>query len=367
MKIAAIINAIEQYACPALQEKWDNTGLQVGSVHDECTGVLVCLDATPAVVAEAKEKGCNLIVSHHPLFFKPVKKLVGATLPQATALEAIKAGIAIYSSHTAADSASAGVNAVLAQRLGVKPMRVLQPVEGYMVALSVIVPRSHAEVVQAALFDAGAGAIGNYDCCSFSIPGQGTFRPLEGSNPFVGTLGLSHEEDGIQIQVVLPTHKMGAVESAVLEVHPYETPAYQFTPMLNAPSQLGIGIYGISDDGLSPEAFVEHVKQVLGCKAVRTTKVDFGPDAKIRRVALCGGAGGELIGRAVAMGAQAYVTADIRYHDFVDYRDQILLIDAGHFETEAPIKEAFAQVVSKRFPMVPVYCTSSTDNPINYQ
>lgn len=366
MQNSAIIAAIERMASPSLQEKWDNTGLQVGSPLVECTGVLVCLDPTPAIVEEAKALGCNLIISHHPLFFKPVKRLTGATVPQATALAAISAGITIYSTHTACDSAQGGVSYALASALGIEPKRTLAPIEGRLVLLKVTVPRNSADMLRLALFDAGAGAVGNYDCCSFNVDGNGTFRALDGAEPAVGNVGEDHIEPETEVTVVLPAELMSQVERALIEAHPYETPAYAFIPTLNAEHNLGLGVYGISEEGLNASAFVDMVKERLGSKAVRCTAIDMDPEVKIRRVAVCGGAGGEFIGKAIAMGAQAYVTADVRYHDFVDYRDQILLIDAGHFETEAPFKQIIAQAIKEKFPMVPVHTTSTIDNPINY-
>lgn len=368
MRISAIISAIEAWANPAIQEKWDNTGLQLGSPSDECRGVLVCLDVTPAIVDEAIKLGCNLIVSHHPLFFKPVKRLTGSTPAGATAINAIAAGITIYSTHTAADSTRGGVSYILAEKLGIKPLRALAPLEGQLVSLRVTVPRSHAMEVQAALFDAGAGSLGNYDCCSFAIEGTGTFRPLPHSNPTIGKVGQPETVEETELSVVLTADKMRAIEQALLQTHPYETPAYQFAPMLNTIADMGLGIYGIieSEEPMTQMQFAEHVKKALGCQGVRTSAIDPDPELRIRRVAVCGGAGGEFIGRAIAMGAQAYVTADVRYHDFVDYRSQLLIIDAGHFDTEAPFKDALASVISEKFPEVPVHRTSTDDNPINF-
>lgn len=366
MRISSIIRAIEQFANPALQEPWDNTGLQLGSALDECSGVLVCLDPTPAVVQEATEKGCNLIVAHHPLFFKPLKRLTGNSSVEITAMNAIAAGISIYSTHTASDSALGGVNYALAKALDIRPERTLDPAKGTMTHLTAIVPVDHAEAVQYALFDAGAGAIGHYDCCSFSVSGTGTFRPLEGAKPAIGEVGLNTTQSEVALNMVLPTELMGRVESVLLDVHPYETPAYQFTPMLNSDRHLGLGIYGIANNPLAPAQFVEHVKQALGCQAVRTSKIDFPDGTLISRVAMCGGAGRDFIATAIAMGAQAYVSADLSYHDFVDYRDRILLIDAGHYNTEAPIKQVLHDLISAKFPDVPVSCTTTDDNPINY-
>lgn len=361
-----IIKTIEHFAPPTLQESWDNTGLQIGALGVECTGVLICFDVTPAVVEEAVELGYNLIISHHPLFFKGEKRLTGATPQQVCAINAITAGITIYSTHTASDSTKGGVSYLLAKRLGVTTMKVLSPLEGRMVRLDTIVPDTHVEEVRIALFDAGAGAIGNYDCCSFNIQGNGTFRPLAGSNPFVGEEGEEHEEHETMVSVVLPTELTGKVEAALLEVHPYETPAYQFIPVLNKLNEYGLGIYGVMEEGLAAAEFVEHVKKQLGAKTVRTTKLPDVPDLKIRRVAMCGGAGHEFISKAIAMGAQAYISADIKYHDFVDYQDRILLIDAGHYETEAAIKEALAELIREANPELKAIRCTESDNPVHY-
>lgn len=361
-----IIKTIEQFAPISLQESWDNTGLQVGALGVECTGVLICFDVTPAVVEEAIALGYNLIISHHPLFFKGEKRLIGANPQQVCAINAIAAGITIYSTHTAADSTKGGVSYLLAKRLGVQPMKVLSPLENRLVRLDVIVPDTHVDEVRVALFDAGAGAIGTYDCCSFNIAGTGTFRPLSGSHPFVGEEGEEHHESETMVSMVLPAELIGKVENVLLEVHPYETPAYQFIPMLNKLHDYGLGIYGVMEEGMTPEQFVEHVKKQLGAEIVRTTCLPDIPDLKIRRVAMCGGAGHEFIGKAIAMGAQAYISADIKYHDFVDYQDKILLIDAGHYETEVAIKDAMAELLRTANPdFTEIKCTEA-DNPVHY-
>lgn len=361
-----IIKAIEQFAPPSLQESWDNTGLQVGATRVECTGVLICFDVTPSVVEEAIALGYNLIISHHPLFFKGEKRLTGATPQQACAINAIAAGITIYSTHTAADSTKGGVSYILAQRLGVTPIKVIEPLSDRMVRLDAIVPDTHSDEVRMALFDAGAGAIGNYDCCSFNTKGTGTFRALDGADPFVGQPGEHHEEKETMISVILPTRLTDKVEQTLLDVHPYETPAYQFIPVLNKLREYGLGIYGVLEEGLRPEEFLKHVKEALGAKYVRSTQLPDIPDLKIRRVAMCGGAGHEFIPKAMAMGAQAYISADLKYHDFVDYQDKILLVDAGHYETEAAIKEALADILHEKFEgLVDIKCTES-DNPVHY-
>jgi len=366
MRNAAIINVIETLAPASLQEKWDNTGLQLGSPQNECTGVMICFDVTPDVVDEAIASGCNLIIAHHPLFFSPVKSLTAATLSGQVALKAIAAGISIYCSHTAADSTVGGVSYALASILGIDTIRTLSPAADQLVRLTVTVPLDRAEEVRAALFDGGAGAIGCYDGCSFNTEGYGTFRALEGADPYAGTVGEDHIENETQISVVLMRRDMARVESLLLEVHPYEEPAYQFTPMLNRMRRYGLGVYGTLPQPLTPTQLISRIKERLGTPMLRTTVLPDDPDLKISRIALCGGAGHDLIGNALAAGAQAYITADLKYHDFVEYRGRILLIDAGHFETEAPIKQVFADAIRKTFPDIRVMLTSTADNPVRY-
>lgn len=367
MRISAIINEIEKFAPRSLQEKWDNSGLQVGAPAVECSGVMICFDVTPEVIEEAIARNCNLIISHHPLFFKPVRSLTGATPQQVCAINAIAAGIVIYSAHTSADSTRGGVSHALARAIGVEPTKVLAPLTDRLVALRLYVPGSHAEAVRAAIFDAGAGAVGNYDCCSFDCNGTGSFRPLPGSDPYAGKTGELHICEEMAIDAIVPVSKISDVERAIIEAHPYETPAYTFTPTLNTLRDYGLGIYGLATDPVAPAEFIGRVKKALGCPVVRTTPLPTEPDVKIRRVAVCGGAGGDLIEKAISMGAQAYVSSDIRYHDFVDYRDRILLIDAGHYETEAAIKSVFADIIRKSFPSLEnINITSFNDNPINY-
>lgn len=364
MTISTILHALEQFAPPALQESWDNTGLQLGTVGNDCTGALVCLDVSPEVVDEAVERGCNLIISHHPLFFKGVKRLTGDTPGQVAAVKAIRAGITVYSTHTAIDSAPGGVSYELARLLGVDPIRVLAPAQNRLVHLQAIVPATHADTVRDALFDAGAGEVGDYDCCSFSFPGKGTFRPREGASPFIGEVGENALVDEVAVNMVLPAEKMSRVESVLREVHPYEEPAFSFTPMLNSMPRVGLGVYGTVDGGLSPEALVERVKKQLDVASVRCSGYVANSDVLIRRVALCGGAGGEFIPRAIASGAQAYVTADVRYHDFETYGRDILIIDAGHYQTEAPIKNVISRVISQKFPNFAVAIAQTKSSPM---
>lgn len=367
MLIGEIIAAIESVAHPGFQEDWDNTGLQVGNRLTECTGVLVCVDVTPAIVDEAVELGCNLIVSHHPLLFKGVKRLTGATPVEVSVMNAIAAGVSVYSCHTAIDNVPGGVSAAMARMLGIDVRRVLEELPPRNLKLSVMVPRDAAESVRMALFDAGAGSLGNYDCCSFNSEGTGTFQPMPGSHPYVGEEGEIHEEPETRIDMLVPVWLRAKAEAALLEVHPYEEPAYEFTELKNGSRHIGAGIIGTLRERMTPAELVEHVKKTFGSPVARCSAyVGENAGIAISRVALCGGSGGSFIGRALALGAQAYITSDVRYHDFVDHRSDILLIDIGHFESEQCTKDIFYQIITQKFANFAVYKSKLENNPINY-
>lgn len=368
MLIGEILAAIEAVAPLTLQEEWDNCGLQVGNRAQECTGVLVCVDATEATVAEATERGCNLIVSHHPLIFKGIKSLVGRTPVERTIIAAIRAGVSIYSSHTAMDNAPGGVSHAMAAKLGVEVLRPLAPLPAQWLVLNVRVPATHADSVRLALFDAGAGAMGDYDGCSFSVQGTGTFRALDGAKPFVGQVNEDHEEPEVNITVSVPHQLRGRVESILLETHPYQTPAYEFLEPRQSDPYAGCGVYGTLAERLTPCQLAERVKEVFNVPALRTTNPDnaLEPDALISRVAICGGAGGSFIKDAVSAGAQAYITGDIRYHDFLDFGGDILLMDIGHYEGEECTKDIFYQIITQKFPNFAVYKSEKGVNPVQY-
>jgi len=363
MHIADITAAIEAMAPRHLQEGYDNSGFQVGSPMSECTGVMLCVDATPEVIAEAKSKGCNLVISHHPLFFKGVKQLIGATPVQIAAMEAIAAGISIYSCHTSLDNAYSGVSWEMARKLGLTDLNVLDPQSGTMMKLAVMVPNDHAELVRLALYDAGAGAIGNYDCCSFSTNGTGSFRALEGANPYVGELLDIHHEPEVKIEVILPAVLKRRIEAALREVHPYEEPAYDFIALANDSTREGCGVRGIFNEPMPAIDLVELVKSKFNTPVARCSRL---PEGNISRVALCGGSGSSLFGKAIASGAQAMITSDTKYHDFIDYGRDLLIIDIGHHESEYCTKEIFYRIITEKFPNFAVYNSVTEKNPINY-
>ncbi len=303
--VGQIIGAIEEAAPRSLQEQWDNSGLICGSKAAECTGVALCLDVTPGVIEQAISAGCNLVIGHHPLIFKGMKSIVGRTPAERCVLAAIRGGISVYSSHTALDNAPDGVSHVMASRLGVEVRRPLAPLVAQWLVLNVRVPESHAESVRLALFDAGAGQMGRYDGCSFNVDGNGTFRPLDGAEPHVGTVGEDHTEPETQISVIVPLHLQRKVESALLEVHPYETPAYEFIKVANRDPYVGCGVTGVLTRRLKAKELIARVKEVFGIPVVRCAEIGqaMDPETPLSCVAICGGAGGSMIGDAISAGA----------------------------------------------------------------
>lgn len=363
MKVSDIISALEEVAPRPLQEEYDNCGLLVGSADAECTGALLTVDVTPNVVQEAIESGLNLIVAHHPLIFRGLKSLTGKTAVEQSVIMAIRGGISIYACHTCLDNAVDGVSKRMATMLGMKNVATLDPQKGKALKLSVFVPSEHAESLSKALFEAGAGVSGNYDSCCYMSDGRGSFRALDGADPFVGTIGEVHLEPETRLEVILPVWKRASVEAALLAVHPYETPAYEFIAIENF-SDTGSGAIGDLPEPVVASDFVERVKATFCSPVARCTS--FPMDRNVTKIAMCGGSGAFLIEKAIACGAQVFITSDTKYHDFVDYAERILIIDIGHHESENCTKDIFYHVIREKFPIFAVRYSQSDINPIKY-
>ena len=346
-----------------LQDGFDNAGLQVGLTDAEVTGVLLCLDVTEAVVDEAVALGCNLIVSHHPLIFSPLKRVTGATYVERCVIKALANGIAIYSAHTNLDNAPGGVNYRIAAKLGLQNVRILVPKEGALLKLSVYVPVAHADAVRSALFAAGCGNIGNYGSCSYNAVGYGTFEAGEGANPFCGSVGSLHKEEEVRIDTIMPAYIKGRVVKALLAAHPYEEPAFDIYPLQNSWDSVGAGIVGELPVAVDETAFLQQVKDTFAVGSVRYTALLGKP---VKRVALCGGAGGSFAGAAVAAGADVYITGEARYHDLFNYDGKMVVAVIGHYESEQFTMEIFKEIISGACPQVQVKTTSVCTNPIHY-
>lgn len=364
MTIGHIISVLEAFAPVALQESYDNCGLILGSALDECRGALLTVDCTEAVVDEAIARDCNLIIAHHPLIFKGIRRLNGRTDQERTVLKAVRNNIAVYACHTCLDSAPGGVSQRMAGMLGLESVAPLEQPQGKLLKLTAYVPEADADSLRLALADAGAGEIGNYDFCSYTVNGIGRFRAKSGANPYVGEIGEIHSENEECVQVVLPAWRRGAVERALLQTHPYEEPAYEFITLDNAPVMTGLGAVGILTEPVTPAQLVAKVKETFGSPVARCSA--YPSDSQIRRVAVCGGSGASLIGRAIAAGAQSIVTSDVKYHDFVDYAGDILIIDIGHHESENCAKSIFFDIISEKFPKFALWYAKADVNPINY-
>ncbi|MDR1675307.1 MAG: Nif3-like dinuclear metal center hexameric protein [Tannerella sp.] len=363
MKIKDILTEIERLAPLPLQESFDNAGVQVGDVEREATGALICLDVTEAVVDEALEKGCNLIVSHHPLAFKPFKSLTGRTYVERCLIKACRHDLAIYAAHTNLDNAYGGVNYRLAERIGLRQVRTLSPQKDALLKLSVFVPEAHAEAVRNALFDAGAGHIGKYDSCSFGLTGEGTFRAGENARPFCGATGQLHREKEIRIETILPAFRRSAVTRALLSVHPYEEPAFDFYPLSNTWDTAGSGIVGELSESEEVRDFLLRIRTLFKVDGLKYSNF---PGTSVRRIAVCGGSGAFLIPDAMAAGADAFITGEAKYNDFYDVEDRMLLVVAGHYETEMCTKDIFFDVISKKFHTFAVQISNTDSNPVKY-
>jgi len=363
MKIKDIINAIESFAPLQYQESYDNAGLLFGHPGWELSNVLLTLDATEEVIDEAIARNCNLVVAHHPIVFGGLKKITGSNYVERVAIKAIKHDIAVYAAHTNLDNVRNGVCGMMAQRLGLEQCRVLAPKKDLLKKLYTFVPHADAEKVRSALFAAGAGHIGNYNECSFNAEGNGTFKAGEGTDPYVGQQGQRHTEPETKLEVIFPMNLEGRVIQALLDSHPYEEVAYDIVRLENAYQQAGSGLIGTLSQPMEEAAFLRLGKERFQTGCVRYTPLRGKP---VKKVALCGGAGSFLLKKAMAAGADAYISADFKYHEFFDAENQIVIADVGHFESEQFTVELFYNILTEKFRnFAPLKSTIST-NPVNY-
>jgi dinuclear metal center YbgI/SA1388 family protein len=363
MQIGEIIATLENIAPLSFQESYDNSGLLIGTDDQLITKALITLDITEPVIDEAIRKGCNLIISHHPLIFTGIKKLVSGSSTERIVVKAIKNDIAIYAAHTNLDNASNGVNALLCRKLGIQNPRILKPASGLLKKLVTFCPASHAQKVRETLFEAGTGIIGNYDSCSFSVSGEGTFRALEGSSPFIGTKNELHSGNEVRIETIFPSFLQSAVIKALILAHPYEEVAYDIIPLDNHHPWVGAGMIGELLSPLDELSFLKGVKDILGAKCIRYSSLS---GKEIQKIAVCGGAGSFLINDAIAAGADVFLTGDVRYHDFFIPEGRILVADVGHFESEQFTKELIFAVLLEKFPTFAVQISETGTNPVSY-
>ncbi len=363
MKIQEIISVLESVAPSFLQESYDNAGLITGNSRWDCTGIITTLDATEAVVLEAIEKKCNLIVAHHPIIFGGLRKITGKNYVEQTIITAIKNDIAIYAIHTNLDNVLHGVNDAIADKLGLINRKILQPKNDTLKKLFTFVPVEFAENVRSAIFNAGGGHISNYSECSFNTAGQGTFKPGEGTNPFTGKRGIRHTEDEIKMEMIFPAWQEQAILKALIAAHPYEEVAYDMVALDNQNLLVGSGLVGELPQPLSENALLELLKEKFNLAVIRHTPL---LDKPVTKIALCGGAGSFLIGAAATSGAGFYITGDIKYHEFFDANNRLVVADIGHFESEQYTIDLLFDILSQKFPTFAVLKTGVKTNPVHY-
>jgi len=363
MHIREIVSYLEAIAPPVYQETYDNTGLLVGDPNGLVSSALLTLDITEEVIDEAIEAGCELIIAHHPIIFKGVKKLTGKTYVERCIIKAIKNDIAIFASHTNLDSIKGGVNTKISEKIGLTNLAILAPTKEQLLKLSTFIPADHLEIVRDALFSAGAGAIGKYDKASFSVDGLGTFRAGEEANPYVGEIGAFHSEKEIRFETILPRYLKDKVVNALVLAHPYEEVAYDLVLLENNLSDVGSGMIGWLPGAENELDFLARLAQIFGCKTIRHSALT---GKQIKKVAVCGGSGSFLIQDAISAGADVFITADLKYHEFFDAEEKIILADIGHYESEQFTKELFYEILIKKFPNFALRLSEVNTNPVLY-
>jgi dinuclear metal center YbgI/SA1388 family protein len=363
MRIQEVITHLENIAPPSLQENYDNAGLITGDANRPCTGVIVCLDSTADVIDEAIRSGANLVVAHHPIIFSGIKKLNGKNYVEKAVILAIKNDVAIYAIHTNLDNIIGGVNKQMADKLGLVNRRALLPKKEQLEKLYVFVPLSHEGKLKDALFEAGAGSIGNYSECSFSTPGTGSFKGGKDTNPYVGNPGERHLEDERRIEVVFPAYLEGKVLDAMRTVHPYEEIAFDLVKLGNEFAGLGSGLIGELAVAMDTTEFLALVKSSFQLQVLKHTSI---PKKQVKVVSLCGGAGSFLINKALAAKSDIYITGDIKYHEFFDANDRMLICDIGHFESEQFTIDLLYDILREKFTNFAVLKTKVKTNPVHY-
>lgn len=362
MKISEVIKELDRFAPPSLQESYDNAGLLVGDQTLEVTSILLTLDITEDVVQEAIDKKCNLIVAHHPIIFSGLKSLTGKNYVERTVLKAIKNDIALFSAHTNLDNVNQGVNKKFADKLELQNIKILSPKKGKLQKLTTYVPQVNTDDILEALFDVGAGNIGEYENCSFQHNGIGTFKPSSKANPHIGESGKLESVQENKIEVIVPEHLTSKVLKALFTSHPYEEVAYYLSTLENENQDIGSGMIGDLEQEMSSDDFLGHLKNQLNLEVIKFTPFN----RSIKKVALCGGSGQFLLKNAINSGADAYVSADFKYHEYFDADNQIMICDIGHYESEISTKELFYEVLSDKFSNIALVFAETNTNPTRY-
>ncbi len=363
MIINEIVRELEILAPLSLQESYDNAGLLIGDKNQICTGALITLDVTETILDEAITKKVNLIISHHPLIFGGLKKIVYDNSTERIIMKAIKNDIAIYAIHTNLDNSIEGVNAMICTKLNLVDCKILDPGKRQIRKLVTFCPTAYSEKVRKALFMAGAGHLGNYDSCSFNAEGVGTFKALAGANPFVGNIDQEHREEEVRIETIFPNYLERQVLNALFTSHPYEEVAYDIYSLENKNPTTGAGMIGKLSHPVGEIEFLKQLKDTFQTGCIKHSHLT---GRKIQIVAVCGGSGSFLSTKALQAGADIFVTGDIKYHDFFMPEGRMLLADIGHYESEQHTKELLLNHIKKKFPTFAVLISENNTNSIHY-
>lgn len=363
MIVQDVINYLEELAPLAYAENFDNVGLLVGDKNEKITGILVTLDTLEAVVDEAIKTNCNLIISFHPIIFKGLKKLNGNNYVERVVIKAIKNNIAIYSMHTALDNAIQGVNDMICNTLNLKNKQILIPQNETIKKLTTFVPKAEAEQIRTALFQAGAGSIGNYSNCSFNVEGYGTFNGNADSNPTKGEKGALHTEEETKITFTFPKHLEAIILKTLFKTHSYEEVAYEISTLENRNQHIGIGMVGELEEAMNELDFLSYLKAKMNTECIKHSSF---LDRKIKKIAVLGGSGSFAIEAAKRSGADVFITADLKYHDFFTAENSILLADVGHYESEQYTKNLLVAYLTKKITNFAIILSQTNTNPVKY-
>jgi dinuclear metal center YbgI/SA1388 family protein len=361
--IKDVIQFLESKVPISLQESYDNCGLLVGDSTKVVNGVLLCLDVTEEILNEAIQLNCNVIIAHHPFIFSGIKKITGANATERILISAIKNNIAIYAGHTNYDNVDFGVNKIICEKLGLKNTKILAPQKNSLLKLQTYAPSAHADSIRKAIFEAGAGSIGNYTNCSFNTQGQGTFRASTESNPFVGEKNQDHTENETKIEVIFPNYIQSKVVSALIKNHPYQEVAYDIIPLLNSSINTGAGMIGELESEMNETDLLQFISEKFNAQSIRYTRL---LGKNVKNIAVCGGSGSFLLSSAIAKGADFFITADFKYHQFFDAEGKIVVADIGHFESEQFTTELFFSLLKEKFSTFAIHFSKINTNPINY-
>jgi dinuclear metal center YbgI/SA1388 family protein len=363
MRLKDLIEHLEDFAPLNYQESYDNAGLIVGNQDNEVHKALISLDCTEAVIDEAIKNKCDVVISHHPIVFKGLKKFNGANYVERVVIKAIEHKIAIYAIHTNLDSVHNGVNAKICEKIGLQNCQILQPKSNLLRKLVFFVPLLNAQEVKQNIFDAGAGQIGNYSDCSFGIEGIGTFKANANANPFVGEINKIHQEPELRVEVIYQTIAEKKIINALIKNHPYEEVAYDIYSLENKHQLVGSGMIGELETEVDGLTFLQLLKDKMQLSVIRHTHILNKP---IKKVAVCGGSGSFLLNKAIQANADAFVTADFKYHEFFDAEENLMIADIGHFESEQFTQDLLLEIITNKFPNFAVRLTENNTNPIKY-